>query len=178
MIMQTLLQTALLAVTATAASLPTPAADGTNGFRLWANMVYPDYPGWGPVVQGYELSYVSGSECQADVVLVPANQGSTFYANNNTIGVYFENNSSSFAGMVIPWRGPAMVPSGRPVELKCSDGTQGLSLTTNGVYYPGEMGPDFNGAFMVCGTEYLILSFFGWGQRPISGCTVIQLLSI
>ncbi|EFQ27227.1 hypothetical protein CGRA01v4_04278 [Colletotrichum graminicola] len=177
--MQTLLQTALLAVTAIAASLPTQIADGTNGFRLWANMIYPDLgPEWGSAVQGYELSYASSSQCQAEVILVPANQGSTFYAKNNTIGLYFEDESPLFAGMGLHWRATATVPSGRPVKLKCLDGTQGLTLTTNGVYYPGEMGPDFNGAFMACGREYIFLSFFAWGQRPLYGCTVVQLLPI
>ncbi|KAH0433734.1 hypothetical protein CcaCcLH18_05721 [Colletotrichum camelliae] len=179
MIFRILLKTVVLALGATAATLPTRSDDRTNGFRLWANNLYPDHPGNGPEVQGYELGYVSGDACQAKVVLVPENQGTTFYANNNTIGVYFDYESSPFSGMVVPWRGPAMVPSGRPVELKCSDGTPGLTLNDNGVYYPGEMGPDFNGAFMVCQDgEDAILSFFGWGQRAIWGCTVIQLLPI
>ncbi|KAI8261116.1 hypothetical protein K4K58_001473 [Colletotrichum sp. SAR11_239] len=180
MIMQTLLQTAFLAVAATAASLTARASDGTDGFRLRANMLYPDSPGNGPNVHDHELNYVSGDDqCQAIVVLVPENQGTTFYANNNTIGVYFDNTSPQFAGMVVPWRGPAMVPSGRPVELRCSDGTPGLTLNDKGVYYPGEMGPDFNGAFMVCQEgDDAILSFFGWGQRPLWGCSVIQLLPV
>ncbi|KXH67632.1 hypothetical protein CSAL01_07886 [Colletotrichum salicis] len=179
MIIQTILKTTILAVAATAATISARKNDVTNGFRLWANMLYPDTPGNGPVVQGFELGYVSVDECQATVILVPESQGSTFYASNNTIGVYFDNDSSSFAGMVVPWRGPAMVPSGRPVELKCEDGTPGLTLNDNGVYYPGEMGPDFNGAFMVCedGSDPF-LSFYGWGQRPLWGCTVIQLLPI
>ncbi|KAK1484793.1 hypothetical protein CCUS01_15445 [Colletotrichum cuscutae] len=179
MIIRAILKTTVLAAGATAATISARNDDGTNSFRLWANMLYPDSPGNGPIIQGYELGYVSDAACQATVILVPESQGSMFYANNNTLGVDFGGDSSSFSGMVVPWRGSAMVPSGRPVELKCEDGTQGLTLNENGVYYPGEMGPDFNGAFMVCenGAEPF-LSFYGWGQRPLWGCTVIQLLPI
>ncbi|KAF9875928.1 hypothetical protein CkaCkLH20_06374 [Colletotrichum karsti] len=176
------LATTLLAVAVKAANAAARSADDATGFRLWANMIYDNHPD-GPQVQGQELGLVSTAECAADVIMVPAGEGAIFRAvNNDTIGVdNLGGDSSPFAGMVVPWRGPAMVPSGRPVEVRCGEGTT-LFLNELGVRYPGEMGPDWNGAFMACpreyGSEEIILSYFGWGQRPLWGCSVIQLQPI
>ncbi|WYZ39554.1 hypothetical protein EsH8_III_001468 [Colletotrichum jinshuiense] len=181
MIMQTIIKAAILSVAATAANIPIRNTDTPDGFRLWANMTYPDLPpDFGPYVQGQELSYVSNTECLADVVLVPAGLGSIFRTNNDTVGVaHLGDDSSPSAGMVITPGGTATVPSGKTVELKCSAGTPGVFLTVDGLEYPKEGGPKGAGGFMACKrTNAVELSFFRWGQRPLLGCTVVQLLPI
>ncbi|GJC87915.1 hypothetical protein ColLi_10753 [Colletotrichum liriopes] len=181
MIMQILIKFTVLAVAATAADMPTRSTDTLNGFRLWANMTYPDLPPeFGPNVQGQELGYVSNTECLADVILVPAGHGSIFRTNGDTVGVaHLGDSSSSSAGMIITPGGTASVPTDNSVELKCSAGTPGVFLTADGLEYPKEGGPKGAGGFMACKRENaLVLSFFRWGQRPLIGCTVVQLLPI
>ncbi|CCF41067.1 hypothetical protein CH063_02507 [Colletotrichum higginsianum] len=184
MIMKILIKATVLAVAATAAKIPARCTDNTpDGFRLWANMTYPDVPpDFGPYVQGQELGYVLHStECLADVILVPAGHGSVFRTDGDTVGVArlgVDDNRPS-AGVVVTPGGTATVPSGRPVELRCSGGTPGIFLTDYGLEYPEEAGPPGAGGFMACKTgSGVVLSFFRWGQRPLLGCTVVQLLPI
>ncbi|OHE98334.1 hypothetical protein CORC01_06330 [Colletotrichum orchidophilum] len=164
-----------------ALSVPIRDAGIADGFRLWANMTYPDLPpDFGPYVQGQELSYVSQSACSADVVLVPAGQGALFQTKNDTVGVaHLGDDSSPFAGMIVTPGGTASVPNDNTVELKCSSATPGIFVTADGLEYPKEGGPRGAGGFMACKREdAVVLSFFRWGQRPLIGCTVVQLLPI
>ncbi|GKT65694.1 hypothetical protein ColTof4_03539 [Colletotrichum tofieldiae] len=132
MMVQILIKVTVLAVAATAANMPTRSTDTPNGFRLWANMTYPDLPPeFGPNVQGQELGYISNTECLADVILVPAGHGSIFRTNCDTVGVAHLGDSSSSAGMIITPGGTASVPTDNSVELKCSAGTPGVFLTAD-----------------------------------------------
>ncbi|KAF6809794.1 hypothetical protein CSOJ01_06729 [Colletotrichum sojae] len=178
MIIKTLITATGLALAATAATIPARSTDSSAGVRLWANSTYPG--GAGPEVQGFELSYAPTDDCLADVLLVPAGQGTPFEANNDTVGVaHFDGEDSPPAGMVIPLGGTATVPIGGPVQLKCSAGTPGVVLTDKGLDYPEETRP--NGSFMACrdrARDRVFLSFYRAGQRPLYGCTVVQLFRI
>ncbi|KAH0428625.1 hypothetical protein CcaCcLH18_08891 [Colletotrichum camelliae] len=135
MIMKSFIQAIFFAAAVTAAHVPVRRADTPNGFRLWANMTYPDLPpDFGPNVQGQELSYVSKADCLAEIVLVPAGQGSIFRTDDDTVGVaHLGDDSSPSAGMVITPGGTATVPSPNTVELKCSGGTPGIIVTADGL---------------------------------------------
>lgn len=181
MLMKTLIGATGLAIAATAAKIPTRSADTSAGFRLWTNTTYPGKPiEFGPEVQGMELSYIPMADCLAEVVLVPAGQGAVFRADGDTVGVaHIGDEDSPSAGMVITVGGTATVPIGKPVELKCADGTPGVFLTDDGLDYPEESGS--NGGFMACRDNkrgILVLSFFQAGQRILMGCTVVQPLPI
>ncbi|KAK2760986.1 hypothetical protein CKAH01_16436 [Colletotrichum kahawae] len=170
MIMKSFIQAIFFAAAVTAAHVPVRRADTPNGFRLWANMTYPDLPPeFGPNVQ---------ADCLAEIVLVPAGQGSIFRTDDDTVGVaHLGGDSSPSAGMVITPGGTATVPSPNTVELKCSGGTPGIIVTADGLGYPKEASP--NGGFMACKRENNVaLSFFRAGQRPLLGCSVVQLLPI
>ncbi|KAJ0336794.1 hypothetical protein COL154_013286 [Colletotrichum chrysophilum] len=179
MIMKIFIQATVIVAAVTAAHVPVRRADIPNGFHLWANMTYPDLPPeFGPDVQGQELSYVSKADCLAEIVLAPAGQGSIFRTNDDTVGVaHLGDESSPSAGMVITPGGTATVPSPNTVELSCSGGTHGVIVTADGLGYPKEASP--NGGFMACKRENAVaLSFFRAGQRPLLGCSVVQLLPI
>ncbi|KAF9870943.1 hypothetical protein CkaCkLH20_11615 [Colletotrichum karsti] len=176
MIIQTLIKATILAATASAANIPMKR-DAADSFRLWANTTYPDLPpDFGPNVQGYELSYNPNADCQADVTLVPAGQGSVFRSDGDTVGVtHFSDESSPSASLIIIPGGTSTVPDGRPIKLKCAPGTPGVLVTEKGLDYPKETGS--NGGFMACKEDGgLQLAFFRQGQRPLYGCTVVQLL--
>ncbi|GKT45919.1 uncharacterized protein ColSpa_06100 [Colletotrichum spaethianum] len=155
MIVETLVKATIFAVAAMAANVPVRDTDTSIGFRLWANMTYPDAPPeFGPYVQGQELSHIPKAECLAEVVLVHAGHGSIFRTNGDTVGVaHLGNDSSPFAGMVITPGGTATVPSENTVELKCSGGTRGVFLTADGLEYPKEGGPKGKGGRRIYGVQ-------------------------
>ncbi|KAK1979671.1 hypothetical protein LZ30DRAFT_690496 [Colletotrichum cereale] len=89
---KTLLQAAVLAVAATAASIPARDDDNLQGFGLRAKMIYPDFPDPDPLASSaasFLCSHVSNDKCQAGVVIV-ANHRFMFYITHDAIGLIFD----------------------------------------------------------------------------------------
>lgn len=178
MFTQTIIIAALLAASATAASLPVRSTGTAHNFRLAANVTNFDVT---PSLQGQELTYVPNADCRANITFGPAGQGTVFYTNGYSVDVAHFSSAGTppAAGLIVTPGGTATVPSINTVQLQCQSATSGVTVAaaaTDG----GAWALQYQkGSWMACPRDgAVVLSFKQAGQRTLLGCADVQLLPV
>ncbi|KAI5922561.1 hypothetical protein F4810DRAFT_257090 [Camillea tinctor] len=161
-------------ITALAAASVSTALE-TNAFRLVVGVVDHDL---NPSLNGAMLGWETTGDCLAELVVkaddyTPA----TFYQSEGTVSAYDAEGPSS-AGIIVTPGGTATVPSSKPVELKCGDGTPGVTIRQTPYAVTYEL--DFeDGVWMACpspdNAERIAITYRNQGQRTIEGCAEVKL---